>query len=101
MRPSHNCGADRLHCCGLDRAARFLFNPTNCRPQPCPRPPPCPPWAPCALQMQHQQRVLQVWKKYNCNPFKSLLGIFVQVRARCVGCFWGAPCHEWHGVPPL
>lgn len=51
--------------------------------------------------MQHQQRVLQVWKKYNCNPFKSLLGIFVQVRARCVGCFWGAPCHEWHGVPPL
>ena len=62
--------------------------PINCRPSPCPRPP-ASPAAPCALQMQHQQRVLQVWKKYNCNPFKSLLGIFVQVRARCVGCFGG------------
>lgn len=35
--------------------------------------PPSPP------QMEHQQRVMQVWAKYKCNPFKSLLGMFVQV----------------------
>lgn len=28
--------------------------------------------------MEHQQRVLAIWKKYNCNPLKSLGGMFVQ-----------------------
>lgn len=35
--------------------------------------------------MQHQQRVLAVWKKYDCNPFKSILGLLVQVRGWAAG----------------
>lgn len=28
---------------------------------------------------QHTKRVMAVWKKYNCNPFKSFAGMFVQM----------------------
>lgn len=42
-----------------------------------PATPPPAPLLPC-MQLQHQQRILAVWKKYDCNPLKSLMGIFVQ-----------------------
>ncbi len=32
------------------------------------------PW----LQQEHKARVMAVWKKYKCNPMKSLAGMFVQ-----------------------
>lgn len=33
---------------------------------------------PFLLQQEHTARVMAVWKKYKCNPMKSLLGMFVQ-----------------------
>lgn len=50
--------------------------------------------------MQHQQRVLQVWKKYNCNPFKSLLGIFVQAPV-FIGFFSALRGFAAHKLPSL
>ncbi|PRW56043.1 mitochondrial inner membrane OXA1 [Chlorella sorokiniana] len=50
--------------------------------------------------MQHQQRVLQVWKKYNCNPFKSLLGIFVQAPI-FIGFFSALRGFAAHKLPSL
>ena len=49
--------------------------PTLLLPAPPPPPPPPPPPLP---QMEHQQRVLGVWRKYDCNPAKSLIGMVVQ-----------------------
>ena len=37
-----------------------------------------PPLTHTRAQMEHQQRVLGVWRKYNCNPAKSLIGMVVQ-----------------------
>ena len=44
-----------------------------------------------AAQKEYQERIAGLWKKYNCNPMKSLVSLGIQ--APIFICFFGALRH--------
>ena len=57
-------------------------------------PPRCPALCCLVAQGEYQTRVMQVWKKYNCNPMKSIASLLIQARAalRCAALRTGVRC---------